>query len=299
MITNSLTTLSEDMANAVAAVEPSVVQVHGRRRSVSGVAYSGTAVVTSGRAIGREDKVRVTTADGRSGSADLAGWDPSSGLAVLLVEDLALTPLTPAESPPRVGQIALAVARSWSNALTASAGIIAVIGGPLRTGRGHSLEQIIRVTAPFHDGFAGGALIDAAGGVIGVATAAKIRGFAVVVPAGIAWRSAAYVLEHGRPRVGYLGLSGHPVELPERQRVQGSGDRGLLVIGVAPDGPAEAGGVLIGDLVLALDQQRVGSTDDLLALLTGERVGRAVPLRVLRGGAIRDVTVTVGERRAS
>jgi serine protease DegQ len=299
MTTNTLATLSEDIANAVAAVEPSVVQVHGRRRSVTGVAYTNTIVVTSARALGREDGVKVTAGDGRSASAELAGWDPASGLAVLRVDGLDLKAATLSGSQPRVGQIALAVARSWSNSLTASAGIVAVIGGPLRTGRGHSLEQIIRVTAPLHDGFAGGAVVDAAGGLIGIATAAKIRGLAVAVPAGIAWKSVAYVLEHGRPKVGFLGLSGQPVELPERQRVEGSGDRGLLVIAVAAGGPAEAGGVLIGDLVVGFDQHPIGSTDDLLTLLTADRVGRALPLRVLRGGAVRDITVTVGERRAS
>ena len=212
-------------------------------------------------------------------------------------EGLALAPAAVAESPARVGHIALAVARSWSNALTASAGIVAVIGGPLRTGRGRELEQVIRVTAPLHEGFAGGAVIDASGRVIGVGTAAQIRGLAVVIPAAIAWKSIAHVLEHGRPRTGFLGVSGQPVRLAERQRGAGGRDRGLLVVGVTPDGPADSSGVLVGDVILDLDNQPVGSADDLLSLLTSDRVGRAVPLRVLRGGALSEITVTIRERR--
>jgi S1-C subfamily serine protease len=299
MNTTTLTALSEQTAEAIAAIEPSVVQVHGHRRPVSGVAYASNIVLTTTRALGREDGVRVTTGDGRTAPAELAGWDPASGLAVLRSEGLELPPVQPTEAAVRVGQIALAVARSWSNALTASTGIVSVIGGPLPTGRGRKLEQIIRVTAPMHDGFAGGAVTNATGRLIGIATAAHIRGLAVVIPAPIAWRSAAHVLEHGRPRMGFLGVSGQPVRLPERQRPEDGRDRGLLVVGVTPGGPAEAGGVLIGDLILELDQQPVSSTDGLLGLLTGDRVGRAVTLRVLRGGALRDLAVTVGERPAS
>jgi S1-C subfamily serine protease len=296
MTNNTLSAISEQMADAVASIEPSVVQVHGRRRPVSGVAYAPGTVVTSARALGREDGVRVTSGKGGTSAAELAGWDPASGLAVLRVEELDVPAVQVGTVTARVGHIAIGVARSWSNAITASAGNVAVIGGPLRTGRGQTLEQVIRVTADMHDGFAGGAVIDAAGGLIGIATAARIRGYAVVVPAGLAWKSAAHVLEHGRPRVGFLGISGQPVPLPERQRGDAGRDRGLLVVGVSAGGPADSAGVLIGDLILGLDQHPVGSTDDLLGLLTGDRVGRAVPLRVLRGGAARDITVTVAER---
>jgi serine protease Do len=212
---------------------------------------------------------------------------------------VALQPAQLASASPRVGQIALAVARSWSNAITASAGIVSVIGGPLRTGRGRSLEQIIRVTTPMHDGFAGGAVVDPSGHVIGVATAAQIRGLGVVIPASIAWKSVAHVIEHGRPRTGFLGVSGQSVRLPDRQRGSATQDRGLLVMGVTPEGPADAAGVLIGDVILTLDRQPVGSTDELLNLLASDRVGHAVPVQILRGGEVREVTVTIGERPAS
>lgn len=296
MDTNTLTTLSNQMADAVDAIAPSVVQVHGRRRPVSGVAYASDIIVTSARALGREDGVTITAADGKTTTGELAGWDPASGLAVLKVEGLALTPAVLAESPARVGHIALATARSWSNALTASAGIVAVIGGPLRTGRGRQLEQVIRVTAPLHEGFAGGAVVDATGRAIGIGTAAQIRGLAVVIPAAIAWKSVAHVLEHGRPRTGFLGVSGQPARLTERQRGTGGRDRGLLVIDATPGGPAESSGVLVGDIILDVDQHPIGSTDDLLALLTTDRVGRQVDIRVLRGGAITDLAVTIGDR---
>ena len=298
MDTQSLVTFSTQMADAVAAVEPSVVQVRGGRRPVSGVAYDPNIVLTSGRALGRDDGLEVGTPNQHT-AAELVGWDPATGLAVLRTQGLRLTPVTPAESAPRVGQIVLPIARSWSNALTASAGIVAVIGGPLRTGRGRSIEQIIRVTAPMHDGFAGGAVADAAGRVIGIATSARIRGLGVVVPLAIAWKSAAHVLEHGRPRTGFLGIAGQTVRLADRQRGDSGADRGLLVVSVTPSSPADQAAVLIGDVILSLDEHAVASADDLLGLLGSDRIGRQTTLRVLRGGTARTLAVTIGERPAS
>jgi S1-C subfamily serine protease len=199
----------------------------------------------------------------------------------------------------RTGELALAAARSWSNALTVSLGIVAVVGGPLRTGRGRSIEQIVRVTAPMHEGFAGGAVIGAGGALIGIATAAQIRGLGVVIPAALATKIAAHVLEHGRPRMGFLGIAGQTVALPANQRGDSDRDSGLLVMGVTPGGPAEAGGVLVGDLVLDVDGRAIRSVDDLLEGLGSDAVGKQVRLTILRGGATRTVTVTVAERPAS
>ena len=299
MDTSTLTTFSDQLAAVVDSVAPAVVQVHGRHRPISGVAYSPDVVLTSIRALGREDGVTVTDGGGRNAAAELVGWDPASGLALLRIPGLDLKAARPAEAPVRVGQIAIPIARSWSNALTASAGIVAVIGGPLRTGRGQSIEQIVRITAPMHDGFAGGAVADAAGRLVGIATRARIRGLAVVIPAAIAWQSAAHVLEHGRPRVGFLGISGQSVRLSERQRGGTAHERGLLVLAVTEGGPAEAGGILLGDVIVEMDGQAVTSVDRLLSLLTDATVGRAVAVRVLSAGAPRDITVTVGERPAS
>jgi S1-C subfamily serine protease len=298
MSTSPLVTLSEQLADVVAAIAPSVVQVQGRRRPASGIAYGDDVVLTTARALGRGDGLHVAAADGRSVAAELAGWDPATGLAVLKTPGLNAPRAAIADAPARVGQMAIAVARSWSNAVTASAGIIAVIGGPLRTGRGRSIEQVIRTTAPMHDGFAGGAFVDASGRVAGVATAAAIRGLGVIIPAAIAWRTAADVLQHGRPKRGYLGLAGQPVRLGARQQPDASRDAGLLVVGVTPEGPADRAGLLVGDVVLEFDGRAVESPEDLLDLLTGDRVGRDAPVRVLRGGAAQTLTVTVAERQS-
>jgi S1-C subfamily serine protease len=288
--------LSNQMADAIASVAPSVVQVQGRRRPASGLVYGDGVVVTTMRAIGREDGLTVRTHDGTTFEAELAGWDPSTTVAVLSVAGLAAPAIAPSSNAPRVGQLALALARSWSNAVTASAGIVSVIGGPLRTGRRHAIEQVIRTSAPMHDGFSGGAFLDAAGGLVGMTTATAIRGLGVVIPAPLAWKAAAHVLEHGRASRGYLGIVTQEVALPEHQREGLDDGSGLLVLAVAPASPAAAAGVLVGDVLTALDDKAVASPDDVLDALTGTQAGRAAVLRVLRGGKPANVAVTVGER---
>jgi serine protease Do len=299
MTNTALSTLSDGFAALVDAAAPSVVQVQGRRRPASGVIFSQDSVLTAVRALGPENGVRVRRHDGETLDAELAGWDPSTGLAVLRVSGLGLEPARQSTTTPRVGHLAVAVARSWSNAVTASAGIVAVIGGPLATGRRRSIEQVLRTTAPMHDGFAGGAFLDASGAVAGITTASAIRGLGVVIPASIAWRAASDVLKHGRPQRGYLGIAGQPVQLAERQQGGAARDRGLLIVGITPGGPADAAGLLVGDILIEFDGQPVSAAEDLLDLLTADRVGRSLNLKVLRAGAARDVSVTVAERTSS
>jgi len=298
MNTDLLTTFSNQLADAVSSASPSVVQVQGRRRPASGLVYADNVVLTTVRALGRDDGLHVRRDDGATLDAELAGWDPTTGLAVLRVADLAIKPIAPAATAPRVGHLALAVARSWSNVVTASAGIVSVIGGPLPTGRRRSIDQVIRTTAPMHDGFAGGAFLDTAGGLIGIATAAEIRGLGVVIPASIAWKTAATVLEHGSLKRGYLGIAGQPVALPEGQRGGDGREHALLVVGVTSGSPASSAGVLVGDILLEFDGHAIESPEELLDLLLGDRVGRNVTVKALRGGKVAELSVTVGERPA-
>src|SRR4051812_2419585 len=183
MTSESLASISNAMADAVAAAAPAVVQVHRRSRPASGLVYAGGSVVTTIRALGGGDPVRGRSRVGTAVAAELAGWDPTTTLAVLRVDGLTAVPIAPTAAVPRVGQLALAVGRSWSNVLTASAGIVAVIGGPLRTGHRRAIDQVFRTTAPMHDGFAGGALIDTAGGEVRLASRPQGRRAA---PGGVA-----------------------------------------------------------------------------------------------------------------
>ena len=297
MPTSTLISLSNELAELTSAGAGSVVQVSGGRRPASGVVHGSDTVITTARAIGREDGLHVRLPDGTTVDADLAGWDPSSGIALLKTRSaINLKPPTLAKDDVRTGEIALALARSWSNAVTASTGIVAVVGGPLRTGRRRQLERVIRITSPLHDGFAGGAVFNASGSLLGIATAAHIRGYGVVIPASIAWATADKLLTSGTPRRGFIGVAVQPVELPESQRSEGR-DRALVVVGVTPSGPAAAGGINVGDLIVDVDGKPMSSAEDLLDVISDRAGGQSIVLHTLRGGAGREVSIVIAERR--
>src|SRR6185295_3571675 len=125
MTSLSLVSFSDALADAVAAAAPSVVQVQGGRRPASGVVYAEDVVVTMVRTLNGEDGLHVRTGDGTTLDAELAGWDPTTSRAVLRVNGRDGTPIAPAAAGARLGHLVLAVGRCWSNAVSASGGIVA------------------------------------------------------------------------------------------------------------------------------------------------------------------------------
>jgi S1-C subfamily serine protease len=149
-----------------------------------------------------------------------------------------------------------------------------------------------------YPGFSGGALIDAAGNLIGINTSVLVRGVATAVPVQTVERVVEMLATHGRVRRGYLGVSSHPVPLPEdlRQRHGLRQSTGLLVVGVEQGSPAEKAGLVLGDVLVAFGGQPVRDGDDLQGQLGPDTVGTEVSLRILRGGEPRELGVSVGER---
>jgi S1-C subfamily serine protease len=287
--------LSKSIADIVEKIASSVVQVQGDRRPATGVVYAPEIVLTTAAAVGREEHPRVLSPEGQAFDADIIGWDPTTRLGLLKAPGLTAPGASPA-ALPRVGEIALAVARSWSNSVTVTSGLVSVIGGPLRVGHRRKIERVIRTSAPMHEGFAGGALVGMDGKLLGVTTAAAIRGLGVVIPAEIAWAAAEAIQRQGGLKRGYIGIAAQPVRVTDKQKTHaGSGDA-LLIVSVRDGSPAAEAGLLVGDLLLSLEDQALSSPEDLLDLLVGERVGRQVSFRVLRGGTPAEVSVLVAER---
>jgi serine protease DegQ len=293
-----LAALSDGMAAAVEKAGISVVRVNGRRRrSGSGVVYARDTVLTASHVLEREEDLSVVTGDGHMLPAQFVGRDPSSDLAVLRVEGLNVEAAAAAEGEPRIGQLALAVGSPGrGDGPRASLGVVSSVGGPMRTWRGPRLERYIQTDATPYPGFSGGPLIDVRGSVLGIMTTGMARGVTLAIPAELAWRVAGTLEERGSVKRGYLGILSQPVQLPDGQRLGLTQKGGLLVVGVEEGSPAGRGGLIIGDILATLDAQPVEDTEDLLVLLTGERVGREVPVKVIRGGELHELQVTVGER---
>jgi serine protease DegQ len=296
--TDTLSALSDGMAEAVENIAASVGRVNGRRRrSGSGVVIAQNKVLTASHVLEREEDLSVETADGRTLTARFAGRDHSTDLAVLNVEGLDVEPATPAEGEAKVGQISLAVgSHSRGEGPRATLGVVSAIGGTIRTRRGPRLERYIQTDATPYPGFSGGPLIDVRGNVLGILVSGWGRGAAFPIPADIAWRTAETLSERGSVKRGYLGILSQPVRLPNGQSLGLRQRGGLLVVGVEDSSPADRGGLIVGDILATLDGQPIEDTDDLLVLLAGDRVGRPVPVRLVRGGELAEIEITVGER---
>jgi len=302
---NTWLTLSNDLATAVERTGPVIVAVHARPRTPSsGVAWQPGVVVTANHTVKRDEDITLTTADGRTVPAKLAGRDPGTDLAVLRHEaaDLPIADLGDA-AELKVGNLVLAVGRregSGEESFPAGLGMVSFAGGPWRTWRGGEIDRYLPLDLSIFLGFSGGALVNAEGRVAGVNTTGLTRGTGLAVPASTVNRVTAQLLEKGRVPRGYLGLGMMPIHLPEAlvSQLHLPAGGGMMVLSVEPDGPAGAAGALIGDILVALDGKPVSDLDDVQAALGGGRVGKSVRAEVVRGGSTQALAITVGERPA-
>ncbi|HUE97887.1 MAG TPA: trypsin-like peptidase domain-containing protein [Anaerolineales bacterium] len=299
MSKNVLVELSEALADAAEKAGKATVLVNARRRMpASGIIYAADLILTADHVVEREQGIKVILPDGSEASGKVAGRDAGSDLAVLKLERVAATVAEATKSPARLGQIALALGRPTPDGIEASLGTVSAIGGPIRTGRGGMLERYIRTDSISYPGFSGGPLVAADGTVLGLNTSGLANGAAVTVPADIAWRIADALVKHGRIKRGYLGIRSQTVEIPEASQKALKRDQatGLLVVGVENDSPASQGGLMVGDILVAVAGATVPHHDELFARLNGEVAGKSAPIDILRGGQPQTLNVLIGEK---
>lgn len=286
---NELAALSNELAAAVQQAGRAVVAVHARPRfSSSGVFWRPGVIVTAQHTIRREEEITVTLPDGVNAAATLAGSDPGTDIAVLKV-DAPVAPLAARSATPVPGNLALTIGRSEDSGVNATMGIVSAVSGSWRTWRGGRLDHYIRLDLTLYPGSSGAAVINVTGEVTGIATSALSRIAGVAIPASTIDRVVDEILTRGRVSRGYLGVGLQPVELPDHHK-------GLIVLSLAPEGPAAKAGVLIGDILTSLGGTAVADTDDIQSVLESYAVGQGVEAVTLRGGEPRKITITVGER---
>jgi S1-C subfamily serine protease len=289
---SSLTTISEQLVEAVAAAGRFVVSIDvGRRFPASGVLWSADTIVTAEHSVKRDDDLKVTLPDGRAVNATLAGRDGGTDIAVLKIEPVAAPARTVApEESIRPGAFTIAVGRAPEFGAHAALGIISAVRGEWQTWRGGRLDRYIRLDLNLFPGLSGAAVVDTEGRLIGFATSGLSRIAAVAIPATTADRVVNEILTKGYVSRAYLGVGLQPVAL------QGHEGAALMVVSLEPNGPAATSGLLLGDIVLAVDGKAVADTDDVQSALSGRASGTVVTAKVLRAGERRDVAVTLGER---
>ncbi|MFZ1463488.1 MAG: trypsin-like peptidase domain-containing protein [Anaerolineae bacterium] len=295
---------SDALALTVEKTGPAVVRVEARRRlPATGIVWSAAGViVTAHHVVEQDDHVGIGLHDGRTLSARLLGRDPTTDVAVLQAQigqgQLPLTVPTWADPADlRVGHLALALGRPGQRVL-ATFGIVSALGEGWRTPAGGEVDHYLQSDVVMLPGFSGGPLVDAAGHIIGMNTSAMLRGVSLTIPAPTLRRVVETILSHGHVRRGYLGVSAQAARLPALLAQQLQQESGLLLGSVEADGPADKAGLFMGDTLISLDNQPVRHLDDLMALLTGERVGRPLSARIVRGGQVQTLDVVIGERSA-
>ncbi|MBI3976032.1 MAG: serine protease [Armatimonadetes bacterium] len=296
---SALSDLSRELANITAEAGRSVVRVEARRRiPASGIIWSADGtVVTASHVVEREEEVHVGLPDGSVVPATLAGRDPSTDLAVLRLQGGSnLTAATRAGTDGvQVGHLVMALGRP-GRTVRATLGIVSALGDAWRTAGGTEVDHYLQADVGFFLGISGGPLVDTTGRVLGLHTVGLHRRTGVTIPTATVDLVSATLLAHGRMRRGYLGIEPRPVRLTP-EMAQAAGQRtGLLFLSVEPDSPAQRGGLLVGDILLSVDGRPVPTPRDLMAMLVGEQIGRTLSLRLIRGGQVREATVTLGER---
>jgi len=297
---NPLMDFSDNLADIAGQIGRSVVAVHGRHRMPSsGVIWRHGVVVTAAHTIRREDGIKVTLSDGRTVAAVLAGLDPGTDLGVLKLDGVDLDPIDSGDARSlKPGHLALAVARADELGISADFGVIGSTGGSWRTWRGGQLDAFVRLDGGLRPGFSGAALADMRGQVMGICTSALLRGAGIVIPAMTVERVTDELLAKGRVSRGYLGVGTQQVSLLAAwvDKMNLPFSSGLLINSLAPGGPAEQAGVLIGDVLIELDGKPCRDMDDVHAALGSASIGQQLPIALIRGGERHACSVTVGER---
>ncbi len=307
-----LDSYSQTIVQVAKKASPAVVQINvqttqgGRRKSRGGggsgfIISSDGFVVTNSHVIKNASRITVNLSDGRSFSAEIAGDDPLSDIAVLQINTQSLNHLNFGNSQNlQVGQIAIAMGNPFGFQYSLTSGVISALGRTLRSESGRLIDDIIQTDAALNPGNSGGPLLDSNGYVIGVNTAVILpaQGICFAVASNLASFISGKLILDGKVRRAYLGIEGQNIKLNSRAQkgIKRMNQNGVLVHSVEKNGPADQI-IQRGDIIVGIDDQVVNSIDDLHKILDENYIGRIVKILVLRYGQITELFLTTREQK--
>ena len=299
-MSSQLIELSDALAQATDRAATSAVAVHAEARgSSSGVIWRPGTIVTPEHALRRDEEIHVTLPDGRVVAGTLAGRDPSTDLAVLKCAE-ATTAVSEFGDAATIkpGSLTLVVGRTRASGPVAALGVVSLVATERKTWTGASLAPYIRLDVAIQAIAAGAAAVDAHGRVFGIVTPRFARFGAIAVPGSTVNAIVDTLLQKGRIPRGYLGVGLQPVRLPEalRQSLHRELKTAAIVLEVEPDSPAHKAGLVIGDIIVSLSGQPVARLEDIHSQLQSSAIGKQLSLGFVRGGALQETSVAVGER---
>jgi S1-C subfamily serine protease len=302
---------SRAITDVVEAVGPTVVRIdvwHGRNVARSG---SGSGVIvapdgfvlTNSHVVGGAARVELMTTEGRELTARVVGDDPDTDLALVRVDAPVTLPAARLGDSKRLrrGQLVVAIGNPLGFESTVTAGVVSALGRSLRARTGRLIDDVIQTDAALNPGNSGGPLVSSHGEVIGLNTAIiqGAQGICFAVAANTANFVLGELVRHGRVRRAYIGISAQQITVPRRMQLAAglTQSSAAAITSSEPGSPANRAGLLTGDMIVALDGAPVTGADDLVRLLTGERIGRSIEIGVLRLGKPRTFTLVPEERK--
>jgi len=301
---------SRAVIGAVDLVGPAVVKVtvasgSGASGTGSGLIFTPDGLVlTNAHVVGDASSVELQLVDGRKTSAEVAGRDAGTDLAVLRASGDGLPWHMLADSGAlQVGQVAIAIGSPYGFQHTVTAGVVSALGRSLRSAGGRLLEHLIQTDAALNPGNSGGPLVTSRGEVVGVNTAALmgVQGISFAIPIDTAREIVPALLKDGRIKRSVLGLSGQQVALPRRvvRALNLTTERGVGVVQVLEDGAAKVAGVRVRDVIVEFGDTKIAGIDDLHRALTEHVIGIPRTLTIIRAGERRHLIVVPREETAS
>ena len=326
---STLSAVSNDMAQLVEEAAPAIVRVEARRRlPATGIAWADELIVTANHVVEIDDDISIGLPDGERVQASLVGRDPRNDLALLRVDGGGLTAANWADDEKlRVGDIALAVGRP--RRLRASYGIVSGIVDAkaarqrrkqvrmkLENARGKRKHRrrgkwqkrmrewggfmladgLLQLDLTMYPGMSGGALVGADGGARGLLTSGFGGGVGIAVPVPTLRSAVTAIQTDGEISSGYVGVGVQAAQLPDPMADRLGQDTGLLVVSVEAGSPAAASGMLVGDILVALDDDAIADVDELQAVLARLTVGATAATAYVRGGELKEGSVVIGAR---
>ena len=302
---------SRTVIDVVDSVSPAVVRLDVKPSEQARQGGSGSGVIvspdglvlTNSHVVGGTSRLRVTTADGQSLTAVVVGDDPDTDLALLRVNESVTLPFAPLGDSRhlRRGQLVIAIGNPLGFESTVTAGVVSALGRSLRARTGRLIDDLIQTDAALNPGNSGGPLVSSRGEVVGINTAIIVgaQGICFAIAANTAKFVLGELVRHGRVRRAYIGISAAKTALPRRLRHEAGvvQESAVVVAGVEPASPAERAGLVAGDMLLSLDGQAVTGADDLIRILTGEKIGHKVEIELLRERKRQQVSLEPQERQ--
>ncbi len=303
---------SRTVISAVETVAPAVAHLRLKAKGKdSGGAATGFLFTPDGYMITnshvvhgpgeKNPEIRAAFGDGVERTAYLVGDDPDTDLAVLQVHGGPFPALTFADSSAlKVGQLAVAVGNPLGFECTVTTGVVSALGRSLRGQSGRQIDDVLQTDAALNPGNSGGPLVNSHAQVIGVNTATIMgaQGLCFAVAANTALFVATEILRHGVVRRSHLGVGAQTVGIPRRivRALERGPETAARVFTVETGSPADAAGLISGDLLLSIDGAPLTGVDHLHRLLTADRIGKAAEIKVLRLGKVVDLTAVPCER---